>query len=253
MAQQLNVSEGSDFTANLKRSRIAIYLQLASLFRNRISSGFWPVGERIPNVDDLAEEFGVARGTIRQAFDALESEGLVERKRAKGSFVKRAPAAARVHRLEMDWASITTAHQGAVITPLENIVVDQLPEVLRDGGQPATSYRKLRRLHKRDGQPYLLGTSYLDESLYQTLPAERFETEPLLVLLQEVAAENLGPAKQVLTIASADVDTASYLDVAMNSPIAIMRRTVLSRTGTLIYASEGLYRGDTVRLEIDLR
>lgn len=244
---------GADHLANLKRSRIAIYLQLADLFRSRIASGHWPVGGRIPNIDDLAEEFGVARGTIRQAFDALEKEGLVERLRAKGSFVRQAPSAARVHRLEMDWGSIIKAHQGSDITTLDSTTVQSLPEVLRDGGEAAPSYRRFRRLHRRDGEPHLLGTSYLDERLYAKLPPERFESEPLLQLLQEAAADSLGPARQVLTISTADVHTAALLEVAVNAPVAIMRRAILSKAGVLIYASEGTYRGDRVRLEIDLR
>lgn len=238
---------------NLKRSRIAIYLQLAALFRSRIASGHWPVGSQIPRLEELAEEFKVARGTVRQAFDVLESEGLVERLRAKGSFVKKPPQHTRVHKLEMDWSSITAAHEGALITPIDNAVVDELPFVLQDFGIPVSRYRKLRRMHAREGEPYLLGTSYLDEQLYRALPAERFEHEPLLILLQEAAGAALGPARQVLTIATADVETANYLSIDVNSPIALMRRTVCSTSGELIYASEGHYRGDSVRLEVDLR
>ncbi|WP_018699818.1 GntR family transcriptional regulator [Amorphus coralli] len=252
MAEQ-DRAPGSDHPVNLKRSRIAIYLQLADLFRSRIASGHWPVGGRIPNIDDLAEEFGVARGTIRQAFDALEEEGLVERLRAKGSFVKRAPHAGRVHRLEMDWGSIIKAHQGSDIVTLDTTTVPVLPDVLRNGGTAAPGYRRFRRLHRRDGEPHLLGTSYLDERLYRKLAAERFETEPLLQLLQEAAAESLGSARQVLTISTADVDTAALLEIAVNAPVAIMRRAVLSSDDVLVYASEGTYRGDSVRLEIDLR
>tara|TARA_R110002020_G_scaffold133617_9_gene298105 strand:- start:5217 stop:5978 length:762 start_codon:yes stop_codon:yes gene_type:complete len=253
LAQASKLSDGAGQGANLKRSRIAIYLQLAALFRSRITSGHWAVGSRIPNIDELAEEFGVARGTIRQAFDALEEEGLVERLRAKGSFVKRAPAVARVHRLEMDWTSIIKAHEGSDITALESTPNAVLPDVLRDGGTAAPAYRRFRRLHRRDGEPHLLGTSYLDERLYEMLAPERFQREPLLRLLQETAAQSLGPAHQVLTITTADVETAAHLEIAVNAPIALMRRAVLSKDGELIYASEGRYRGDRVRLEIDLR
>ena len=239
MAQASKLSDGAGQGANLKRSRIAIYLQLAALFRSRITSGHWAVGSRIPNIDELAEEFGVARGTIRQAFDALEEEGLVERLRAKGSFV--------------NWTSIIKAHEGSDITALESTPNAVLPDVLRDGGTAAPAYRRFRRLHRRDGEPHLLGTSYLDERLYEMLAPERFQREPLLRLLQETAAQSLGPAHQVLTITTADVETAAHLEIAVNAPIALMRRAVLSKDGELIYASEGRYRGDRVRLEIDLR
>jgi len=75
-------------TTDLNRSPVARYIQLATLFRNRISSGEWPVSSRIPNVDELAAEFVVARGTMREALGLLEQEGLLERLRAKGTFVR---------------------------------------------------------------------------------------------------------------------------------------------------------------------
>ena len=62
-------------TTDLSRSRVARYIQLATLFRNWIASGEWPIGGRIPNVDELALEFSVARGTIREALGVLEEEG----------------------------------------------------------------------------------------------------------------------------------------------------------------------------------
>jgi len=82
---------------DLSRSPVARYIQLATFFRNRIAAGEWPVGSRIANVDDLAAEFSVARGTMREALGLLEREGLLERLRAKGTFVRRAPTVGRQH------------------------------------------------------------------------------------------------------------------------------------------------------------
>lgn len=243
----------AEIRLSLKRSRVALYLQLADLFRNRIASGYWPVGSRLPNIEDLEAEFGVARGTVRQAFDRLKSEGLVEQLRAKGSFVLRSPVMAAAHRLDMDWASITQAHQGAEIHTLSSNAGAALPEALRDGTPEAASYHRFRRLHRRNGQVYLLGTSYLDERLYARIKPARFQHEPLLVLLQEAAAETLGAAAQTLTIGVADVDVAAELEVPLNSPIVVMHRRVHSTDNRLIYASEGLYRGDAIRLEMSIR
>lgn len=86
----------------------------------------------------------------------------------------------------MDWASITRAHQEGEIRTLSSNAGAQLPEVLRDGTPETGSYH---RLHRREGQAYLLGTSYLDERLYARIKPARFEHEPLLVLLQEAAAD----------------------------------------------------------------
>ncbi|HEY9281192.1 MAG TPA: GntR family transcriptional regulator, partial [Eoetvoesiella sp.] len=67
---------------DFSRSAAARYVQLASLFRRRVESGQWPVGEQIPTVDDLSEECNVARATVRQALNLLEAENLIARYRA---------------------------------------------------------------------------------------------------------------------------------------------------------------------------
>ncbi len=73
---------------DLTRSDVARYIQLATLFRSRIEQGVWKPGERLPTVEELAAECGVARATIRQAMDSLAEEGLIQRFRAKGTFVR---------------------------------------------------------------------------------------------------------------------------------------------------------------------
>ena len=75
----------------LSQSPIPRYIQLATMFRRRIETGQWKVGEQIPTVDTLAVEMGVARATLRQALGLLEQEQMIERLRAKGTFVRSQP------------------------------------------------------------------------------------------------------------------------------------------------------------------
>lgn len=239
--------------SQIDKSKIARYLQLATLFRSRITSGEWVVDERIPNVDELAEEFKVARGTIREALDVIAEEGLIERFRAKGSFVRRSPAVNIVHHLETDWDSIIHTHKGAKVTVLEHSRVNRLPGYAQSEGIAAEEYEMMRRLHVRGNIPYLLGRFYLTRDLFLLGTAKRFRHEPALAILHDVANDRIARAKQTLTITSADLEVASLLDIPLNSPIAKILRVALDHEGRLIYLSEGFYRGDMVQLEIVLR
>ena len=53
----------------------------------RILNGEWPPGANLPAEPELCEEFGVARGTLRQALSKLEQMGYVRRERGRGTFV----------------------------------------------------------------------------------------------------------------------------------------------------------------------
>ena len=97
------------------RSAVSRYIQLATLFRRRIESGEWPIGEQIPTIDDLVLECGVAKATIRQALGLVEAEGLIERFRAKGTFVKRRPQDQMWCDVETDWNGLLSSREGAEI------------------------------------------------------------------------------------------------------------------------------------------
>ena len=74
-------------------SPVPRYAQLADLLRQRIARGVWKKGEKLPSLDELMAEFGVARVTVRQAVERLTRESLVSPQRGRGTFVT-APAPA---------------------------------------------------------------------------------------------------------------------------------------------------------------
>ena len=55
--------------------------------KRRISEGMYGSGQQIPTERVLAEEYGLARNTLRQALKALEDEGVLVRHVGKGTFV----------------------------------------------------------------------------------------------------------------------------------------------------------------------
>ena len=72
-----------------ERSPVPLYYQLQEIIRSRIESGEWPQGQQVPPEAELCREFSVSRGTVRQALADLVREGLLHRRRGKGSFVAR--------------------------------------------------------------------------------------------------------------------------------------------------------------------
>ncbi|GAA4209382.1 hypothetical protein GCM10022252_75820 [Streptosporangium oxazolinicum] len=54
-----------------------VFRQIADDLRDQIRRGGLQAGASMPSEADVAERFGVARGTVRQAFTLLEMEGLI--------------------------------------------------------------------------------------------------------------------------------------------------------------------------------
>jgi len=61
--------------------------QVAARFQEEITSGRWPVGERIPVEADLVTAFGAGRNTVREALQSLVHAGLLSREQGRGTFV----------------------------------------------------------------------------------------------------------------------------------------------------------------------
>ncbi len=61
-----------------KKSAIPIYQQIVQFVCNKVSTGEWPIGTRLPSQRILAENFNVNRSTIVTAIDELASYGVIE-------------------------------------------------------------------------------------------------------------------------------------------------------------------------------
>ncbi|MFC4608959.1 GntR family transcriptional regulator [Streptomyces maoxianensis] len=68
-----------------------LYQQVAAAIRQGIEDGEFPPGGPLPSEAQLIERYEVSRPTVRNAIAALRSEGLIEVRHGKGSFVKGAP------------------------------------------------------------------------------------------------------------------------------------------------------------------
>lgn len=240
---------------DLSRSAVSRYIQLATLFRRRIEQGAWKPGDQIPTVDELAADCGVARATIRQALDQLEAAGLIERFRAKGTFVRETPAANRLWcEVETDWTGLLRSRDGADIEVLgETPGVAGAATPAASIGTLAPRYSHIRRRHRRDGQPFLVADVFLDEDLRAKVSATDLREKTALKLAASIPGVRITDARQTLTIGTADVETATALQVPLNAPVAHVRRAAVDQRGVLILVADGLYRGDVVRIDMKLR
>ncbi|WCK53726.1 PLP-dependent aminotransferase family protein [Aneurinibacillus sp. Ricciae_BoGa-3] len=70
-----------------RKSHVPLYLQIASLIKDKIEAGEWTAGSRLPSERLLAAELGVNRSTVTAAYAELTAEGLTEGRRGGGTTV----------------------------------------------------------------------------------------------------------------------------------------------------------------------
>lgn len=72
------------------------YARIAASLRDKIDTGEYPPGTRLPPHRELSRTFNAAQETIRRAIAQLQSEGLVETRGQHGTFVQTRPSVRRI-------------------------------------------------------------------------------------------------------------------------------------------------------------
>ena len=235
----------------LNNTPIPRYFQLADLFRQRIARGEWPKKHQLPTLDALAADFSVARVTVRQAIEVLAREGLVSPQQGRGTFVTGVPNKERFISVVTSLDELVRNYEDTQPTIVNMEEGVNSPPLNPGEGIAATHYTYMRRVHVRDGSPYCVIGLYLDERLFKQAPVE-FRTKAVIPILSNMTGVHIKDAHQVLTIGTADMEVAQMLAVPVGSPVAEVRRIFKDRQGTVIYLANVVYRGDAIRIEMDL-
>jgi DNA-binding transcriptional MocR family regulator len=96
-------------------------VRLKGAVEKAIVDGLIADGTRLPSERRLADEAGVSRSTIVSAYDMLEEDALIERRRGSGSVVRTASARGRI-----------TSRRDAELTALSSGIILQEPEDIVD-------------------------------------------------------------------------------------------------------------------------
>ncbi len=65
-----------------------LYQQLYDAILNKVRSGEYQVGEKIPSEEQLMTIYGVSRVTVRNAIKQLVDENILIKRHGKGTFVQ---------------------------------------------------------------------------------------------------------------------------------------------------------------------
>ena len=104
-------------------SELPKFIQLSEMLIREIAAGRLVDGARLPPEREMADELGVAVGTLRKALADVEAKGLLDRIQGSGNYVRHRPAVESVYaffRLEL--------LQGGGLPRAKVLSVDRLPK-----------------------------------------------------------------------------------------------------------------------------
>ena len=212
-----------------------LHRQLRDLMMARIEAGEWSPGTYLPPETRLAEDYGVAVGTLRKALLDLASEGVVQRRQGKGTVVACHDSDAVLFRFFN-----LRAADGRMLRPESRVLtrgrMQAEPQDARELGlKDNASVIRITRVRDVGGAPILFEHILLDAARFG-----RLETYPeilpntLYQLYQMEMGATVHRAREALRAVSAEGECAHELNVAEGTPLLHIRRVALDYGGAPI-------------------
>lgn len=218
------------------------YAAVKNEILRRIRSRVWAPGALVPGEIELAENFGVARGTVNRAMRELTEQGYLERKRKGGTRVR--PSPLRAARFEIP----------IVRAEIESIGAAYGYRLLRRGAAypsaglklrfaPATRQRLLHLecLHLADGKPFQLEERWISlGALPQARDADFSKLGPNEWLVQTVPYTDVEIAFEAR---AASALAARQLAVKAGEPLFTTLRTTWLKGVALTHVRLSFHKG----------
>lgn len=226
--------------------RPTLYKQIRLDIEQRILTGEWPPGYRIPFEHELMTHYGCSRMTVSKALSELAQGDLIERRRRAGTFVRRPKFLSAV---------LEIADIRAEITALGRSYGYQLIKSVRRAATAADRarlrVRKTGRVmaiacrHSADGVPFAIEDRLIDLDAVPDAAAADFAAEPPgSWLLHHVPWTE---AEHAISAIVADDQTAAALDIAVGAPCLVIERHTW-RGSQAITAVRLVYPGESHKL-----
>ena len=178
----VNSNKTIDFSSN-----IPYYIQLIEVLREKIDLGDWQDGDQIPSEPDLCEVYGVSRTVVRQALRELELEGIIIRRKGKGTFVAEPKISESLaQKLTGFYQDMVEPGHNPITQVLRQEVVPATEKVASYlGVDPGTQVIDIKRLRYVNNEPIVLVTSYLPYDLCPQLADVDLTDQSLYAYLED--------------------------------------------------------------------
>ncbi len=233
-----------------RSSPVPLYFQVAQHLEHMIESGELPMGTRLENEIDLADQLGLSRPTMRRAIEYLVGRGLLVRKRGIGTQVVHAKVTREV---ELTSLYDDLAKTGRVpSTRVLSFRTEDAPDALavKLGIAPGTPVHAFERLRYADGEPLALMCNYVPAQC-MSLTAADLEGQGLYNLFRANGIA-LRIAKQAIGARAATAAEARALGERRGAPLLTMERSAYDDQGRAVEHGQHLYRASRYSFDLTL-
>lgn len=222
------------------RYPLTLQEQLRADLLQQIENGTYAPGDQLPTESELVEAYGVSRVTVRAALAMLVEEGVLVKRRGKGTFVR--PTTLVETALTSGSFTETCLEMG--LEPATRIIqareIDANPAVIPFLGCGDAHLIEIQRVRMAGGVACIVEHDYFPER-YRFLLGCELENRSLFEILKTEGGKSVCGFEDRFRIARADAQSAELLGVTEGDPLLEVLETVYGdAAGDIIYVNRQL-------------
>lgn len=237
-----------------KEGPTLIYQQVADWIVQQINSGIWPEHYQLPSEFDLADQFGVSRGTIRKAIADLIKKGILIAIHGRGTFVSaktlEQPLAGQLVTFSEDLIQKGIPFETRVIEQKLLVAPQRIASHLSITGDMVFYLKRVRSI---SGKPIVVLENYIAAPLCPGIEQVDFEKERLFEILEKKYRLELGWGWRTFEARSASEEIAALLHGTPCEPVMYMEQIVHLKDSRPIEYSNIWLKGDSFRLSAPVK
>ena len=236
-------------------SFIPYYAQVKEFVLDRIKSDEWKVGEQLPGEPQLCKLFDVSRTVIRQAMNELVNEGLVIRRKGKGTFVAEPKLrGSLVQRLTGFHENMASQGKTAITQVLRQDKVAASRRIARFlSVERDAELIRIERLRLVQDEPIVLVSSYLPYSMFPNLlTLDLAGDTSLYAYIEGELGMRITRGSRTIEAVAANEYEAHWLDIERGAPLILLDSVSYLQDGTSIEYYHAVHRGDRSKFEVEL-
>ncbi|MGO3601612.1 MAG: GntR family transcriptional regulator [Enterococcus faecalis] len=225
-----------------------LYLQLSNILNNKILSGEYKFGEKIPSELELVSQFQLSRVTVRKAIQDLTDKGIVEKKQGKGVFVK-FPVYQETFSAGGSFTSSGISTNNIPTSVIINKrVIEKKIKQQYSSNFDSNEVLELSRIRNIDNQPVIYEIDVFDLSLKKML--DNLSDQDSLIDTLKDHGFKINHFDNLIDVILADNKIAKALNIEPNTSLLHIEQRVLDTYGKLIYFNEQFINSDIYKAAI---
>lgn len=243
---------GSSVGPIRRNGPLPYYAQLADILRAEIAAARWQPGEALPSEAQLGSRHGLSRTAVRQALGQLVAEGLVQKEKGRGTFVRRAPVADFVvHEVRGFFDEMTEKGHQVSTRVLAQEAATAPPRVVGELGLLMGSKTvRVFRVRLVDGVAICEVETFLPFPRFEALLRSDLQNRSLYSVLASDFGTKPTGGHRYIESASAAQDTARNLGISRGEPLLKLTAINFDQSGVPFEYFLAHYRADATRFEL---